>query len=243
MVPVLAFSALLLLFSHAASGAELSEDDGWSDGISSDTELYGDPWEETNKSIFDFNITVDSNIIRPISNTYGKLPDNFRYAANNVLTNLSEPANIAHGILQFDPKMALTSFWRFALNTTIGLVGIRDFASEQGLTHQNQSFTNTLNVWGISAGPYVVIPVFGPSSVRGTAGMVADFATDPFTLIAGTPAGIVRGGADAVNERHRKDAIVNDLYYESLDPYGKTRSAYRQNESFADKKQEKIFGE
>jgi hypothetical protein len=63
------------------------------------------------------------------------------------------------------------------------------------------------------------------------------------SIIAGTPAGIVRGGADAVNERRRKDAIVNDLYYESLDPYGKTRSAYRQNEFFADKKQEKIFGE
>ena len=241
MRPLVAFSALLLLFSHTASGAELSEDIRFEEDVISDEELFNDPWENTNKTIFDFNIMADRAVFKPISDGYGELPDGFRSGVNNVLTNLSEPANVAHGILQLDPKMALTSFWRFTINSTIGLAGIRDVASKQGLSYQNQGFTNTFHKWGFSPGYYVVVPLFGPSSVRGTTGLMADIITDPFALVAGMPAATARGGADAINERHRRDAIVNDLYYESLDPYGKTRSAYRQNESFSDKKAGNLF--
>ena len=121
------------------------------------------------------------------------------------------------------------------------MAGIRDVASKQGLTYQNQKFTNTFHRWGFSPGNYVVVPVFGPSSVRGTVGLVADVVTDPFTLFASTPVTIARGSADAINERYRMNLIVNDLYYESLDPYGKTRSVYRQNETFSDKKVDNLF--
>jgi len=241
MRPLVAFSALLLFFSHTASGAELSEAESLQDDIISDEKLFNDPWEKANRGVFDFNIIADRNVFRPISNAYGELPDDFRNATNNILNNLSEPANVAHGILQLDPQMALTSFWRFTLNSTIGIVGIRDFAGNQGLSYQNQGFTNTFHKWGMPSGPYVVVPLFGPSSARATTGLIADIVTDPFTLVAGTPAAIARGGADAVNERHRRNAIVNDLYYESLDPYGKTRSAYRQNETFTDSKARKFF--
>ena len=238
---LLVLSALLLLSSQAASGADFSEDDSWSENSISDADLYADPWEDVNRSVFDFNLTVDRNILRPVSNAYGELPQDFRDATNNILVNLSEPVNVVHGILQLNPKSTLTSFWRFAINSTVGLAGIRDVASKQGLTYQNQKFANTFHRWGFSSGNYVVVPVFGPSSVRGTVGLVADVATDPFTLFASTPVTIARGSADAINERFRMNLIVNDLYYESLDPYGKTRSVYRQNETFSDQKVENLF--
>ena len=191
MRPLVAFSALLLLFSHTASGAELSEDIRFEDDVISDEEFFNDPWENTNKTIFDFNFMADRAVFKPISDGYGELPDGFRSGVNNVLTNLSEPANVAHGILQLDPKMALTSFWRFTINSTVGLAGVRDVAGKQGLIYQNQGFTNTFHKWGFSPGYYVVVPLFGPSSVRGTTGLMADIITDPFTLIAGTPVAIV----------------------------------------------------
>jgi len=192
-----------------------------------------DPWQAVNHPLFDFNLAFDRNLAKPVQSAYHVLPTVVRHSVTNVLTNLSEPLNAVHGLLQLNPKIAFTSTWRFILNTTFGLAGLRDFAGEQaGLHNMDQNLGKTLGRWGVAAGPYVVLPVLGPSSVRDTVGKAGDFFIDPVGWNFTYTDDVIQSVAEGIDERDRQDAVINQLYYQSLDPYIATRSAYRQHEAF-----------
>jgi phospholipid-binding lipoprotein MlaA len=185
-----------------------------------------------NEAMFSFNLAADEYVIAPVAHGYHHLPDWTRGGIGNFLTNLSEPANVVNGVLQFDFQSAGTSLWRFLMNSTIGFAGLRDFAGENGLKYQDQDFGKTLGSYGVSEGSYVVLPLAGPSDVRDTAGLVVDWFIDPVGWYMTLPESIGQAVADGITTRDDQDAVVNQFYYESLEPYSATRAAYLQHEAF-----------
>ena len=195
-----------------------------------------DPWEDFNRPIFSFNLGFDQYVAKPFISAYDVIPAPGRHRVSDFLSNLGEPLNFIHGVLQLNPKVAFTSLWRFILNTTFGLGGLRDFAGEDaGLHKMNENLGRTLGYWGAPTGPYVVLPILGPSSVRDTSGKVGDWFLDPIGWAEDTWTAVGQAAADGIDSRDRNAGVVEHLYYESLDPYVATRSAYRQHEIFKEK--------
>ena len=138
-----------------------------------------DPWEETNRSVLMFNDNLDDYLIRPLTKAYEYvLPNPVRKAIRNVFSNVGDIYNSVNSLLQGKPKAALDSAVRVVVNTTIGLGGIWDAASDAGVEKQSEDFGQTFGVWGIPDGPYMVLPLLGPSTVRDTAGWFFDIQTD-----------------------------------------------------------------
>lgn len=191
-----------------------------------------DPMKPVNEAVFGFNLGADKYIIRPIARGYHYIPEWGRDGVSNFLSNLEEPANVANGILQLDPDLALNGLWRFVLNSTFGFAGVRDFAGENGLKSRNTNFSKTLGRYGVEEGAYVVLPLAGPSTVRGTAGRAVDWFLDPVGWVLPTSLSVAQAAADAVSTRDDDAVIIGQLYYKSLEPYTATRAAYLQHQAF-----------
>jgi len=192
-----------------------------------------DPAEPTNREVFDFNQSVDRNLFKPVAQAYqDNVPDPVRRGVHNFLTNLDEPLVTFNDILQANGERALTSSTRFMINTTLGIGGIFDLAGDWGLPHHDSDFGQTFGVWGIGEGPYITLPIFGPSNARDTVGLVLSFAANPLTWMSGgaaTIAGAGRAGTQGVDERARNIDTLDDLQRSSLDFYATLRSVYRQH--------------
>ena len=188
-----------------------------------------DQFKPVNEQIFAFNLKADKYVIKPVIETYQELPEWSRAGFSNFFTNLSEPENTVNGLLQLDPKIAFTSFWRFTLNSTFGFAGFRDFAAENGLAYQDTDFGKTLGRYGVPNGPYIVLPLAGPSTVRDTAGMIVDGIVDPVGRVLNTPESIAQTLGEAVTTRDEISEVINKVYYESIDPYSATRAMYLQH--------------
>lgn len=192
-----------------------------------------DPWEGFNRPIFNFNLFFDRNVFKPILYGYDFIPQVGRSKISNFLTNLGEPLNTIHGLLQLNPKVTFTSMWRFILNTTFGLGGINDFARDNaGLKNMEQTLGGTFGVWGIGSGPYLVLPIIGPTSARGAVGMAGNWALDPLNYLIKPLELTAERAAEGLEYRDSQAPIIEHLYYESLDPYVATRSAFQQNSAF-----------
>ena len=138
-----------------------------------------DPLEELNRPIFEFNQTLDQNLIEPIAISYrDNTPESIKKGVSNFFSNLGEVSTLANQILQFKAEDSFITLSRFLLNTTIGLAGIFDPASELGLIKKDEDFGQTLGFWGVPEGPYFVIPILGPSTFRDTAGLYVDMTSD-----------------------------------------------------------------
>lgn len=235
---------IALLFSLAIAGSaqavgnSFPTADNQLEDESADGTPPNDPLESFNRPVFHFNVALDKYAMRPVANTYHELPQIVRLSVSNELTNISEPLNMVHGVLRLNPRVFFTSFWRFVLNTTVGLGGLRDFAGENGLHNMDQSLDNTLGRWGISTGPYLVLPLLGPSSIRGAVGTGGDFFLDPVSYFLTWPEVFGIGAVRGISERDSKRKIIDQLYYESLDPYVALRSVYLQHEQFNATKKE-----
>jgi phospholipid-binding lipoprotein MlaA len=193
-----------------------------------------DPWESLNKPIFNFNLMFDRHVFKPAITVYDNVPHSIRRSISNFLSNLYEPFNAMHGILQLNPDITFTSLWRFILNSTFGLAGLQDFAADNAhLYNMRQNLGKTLGRWGVPSGPYVVLPILGPSSVRDATGQVVDWFVDPVRIaVDNSTFNIVQGVATGIDARDRNAKIIDQLYYDSLDPYASSRSVYLQNEKF-----------
>jgi phospholipid-binding lipoprotein MlaA len=189
-----------------------------------------DPYKPVNEKIFTFNLYADKWVIGPVAHAYHEVPDEGRAAVSNFLTNLSEPLQVIDTTFQGNLQGAGISLWRFILNSTFGFGGLRDFAGENGLPYQDQDFGKTLGTWGIDQGPYVVLPLVGPSTTRNTGGYVVDWFADPVGWYENTWTDVGQTVADGIVTRDEQDAIVDQLYYQSLEPYSATRAAYLQHE-------------
>ncbi len=192
-----------------------------------------DPLEPTNRVIFALNRAIDAAILKPLAKLYRDYtPKFFQDAIGNALANLRTPVVLANDVLQGEGKRARTTLARFAVNSTVGLGGIVDVASEMGLPRHAEDFGQTLAVWGVPEGPYLMLPLFGPSNPRDLVGLVADFVADPINWYAGNTGQefitYSRTGATGVDARATYMKELDDLERASLDYYAAIRSLYRQ---------------
>jgi phospholipid-binding lipoprotein MlaA len=140
-----------------------------------------DPYEPFNRKMFAFNDTVDRVALKPAATAYKKvLPSMVQTGVNNFFGNLSDLWTGANNLLQGKGKEGMTDFARFGLNSTLGLLGVMDIGSDVGLQKHNEDFGQTLGAWGVQSGPYLMLPVFGPSTVRDTAAIPLDIKADPW---------------------------------------------------------------
>ena len=134
-----------------------------------------DPFEPFNRSVYRFNDGLDAAIIKPVAQAYqGALPSPVRTGVSNFFGNLSDVWTFVNNVLQANPQAAADSFARVGVNTLIGLGGVLDWATEMGVERHREDFGKTLGHWGVATGPYLVLPVLGPSTVRDTAALVVD---------------------------------------------------------------------
>jgi phospholipid-binding lipoprotein MlaA len=143
-----------------------------------------DPWEGLNRGVYKFNDTFDEYLARPVARAYVKvLHQEIRTRIGNFFSNLQDPLISVNNILQGKFEEGVNDFARFAFNSTIGLFGIHDVASEMGLEKHNEDFGQTFGRWGAGAGPYLVLPVLGSSTVRDGIGLGLDWTLDPMSEI------------------------------------------------------------
>ena len=138
-----------------------------------------DPFESINRAVFTFNENADEYVIKPAAEAYQfVLPEFVRTGVTNFFSNIGDIFVAVNNLLQGKPGNAANDIGRFLVNSTIGILGLFDVATDAGLEKNKEDFGQTLGVWGVPSGPYVVLPLFGPSSVRDTAGLAVDLKTD-----------------------------------------------------------------
>jgi len=196
------------------------------------SDIY-DPWEPYNRAVFAFNDGVDTVLLNPLTEVYRfVLPDVFEVAIHNFLENLKSPVYLANELLQGDLDGAGLVTKRFVFNTFTGFGGIVDTASWEGMTYQPEDFGQTLASWGVDSGPYVVLPLFGPSTVRDGFGMIGDIAMDPINWYIWEhdkdDLGLIRMGATVLDTKNQIMDLQRELKSSSLDYYAATRSVWMQ---------------
>ncbi len=195
-------------------------------------DLY-DPWEPLNRSIFTFNDRLQLWIIEPTSRGYRKVtPSMFRQGILNFFNNLMEPTRILNCLLQGRFQDAEETFLRFALNTTAGVGGIMDPGTFEELKSHKGQFSQTFAKYGISSGPFLVLPFFGPSDIRGTFGLVGDTVASPlfFALRDEPVVAAAVQGVYTINQTSFKLGEYEKMLNGALDPYVAVRDAYVQNQ-------------
>lgn len=190
-----------------------------------------DPLEPINRGIFAFNRTLDGVILKPAAQIYrGVVPSEARTGVRNILVNWTSPVVALNDILQGNMDRATVTVGRFFLNTGFGFLGLIDVATAWGAEPaHDEDFGQTLGAWGFGEGPYLMLPVFGPSNPRDAVGLVVDHFTDPLTyVILNADENLARRGVTAVDTRSRYLGQLDGLEKSSIDYYAARRSLYRQ---------------
>jgi phospholipid-binding lipoprotein MlaA len=194
-----------------------------------------DPLEPLNRKTFAFNQGLDRALLKPIAKAYVRaIPDRGRDGIRNFVNNLHEPLVMVNNLLQGEFRRAGTTAGRFVLNSTAGLAGIMDVAGRHGLARQSGDFGQTLYVWGVHDGPYLVLPVMGPSNPRDGFGMGADLFLNPFVWLTPhyryqTSFSVAQATVGGIDERARNLDTLDEIQREAVDYYASMRSLYRQN--------------
>ena len=163
-------AAPLFIFAMALSGCATVPADSGNDSR--------DPIESFNRQVFEFNEVVDRAVLKPVAQAYEYvLPEPVRDCVSNVFSNFREPSNAVNNLLQGKPIDAVSDTCRFVVNSTVGLLGCFDPARQMGLEKHNEDFGQTLGRWGIGSGPYLVVPILGPSTVRDAIGI---YGAEPY---------------------------------------------------------------
>lgn len=188
-----------------------------------------DPFEPFNRRMSDFNDGLDRAVLKPTATAYkAVLPDLVRTGVNNFFSNLGEVWSFVNNALQFKGQAAAETFMRFSVNTVFGFAGVLDIASEMGIERHKEDFGQTLGRWGVPPGPYVVLPLFGPSTLRDTVALPVDRAGDPVTEIDPVRARNATYALRVVDLRAGLLRAGNVLEDAALDKYSFTRDAYLQ---------------
>jgi len=188
-----------------------------------------DPLEKFNRATFAFNDTVDRVALKPAATTYKKvLPGFVQTGVGNFFGNLSDAWSAVNNLLQGKGEEGMTDFTRVALNSTFGIVGILDIASEAGLQKHNEDFGQTLGVWGVPSGPYLMLPLLGPSTIRDTAALPADMWADPWSHKTPVNWRNVGTGVRAIDQRASVLDASNLFEEAALDRYEFIRDGYLQ---------------
>ena len=201
-------------------------------GTQSSEEVY-DPLESVNRVIFDVNQQVDRFVIRPIAVTYRDVvPETFRDRVTDFLRNARTPLIFANQVLQGDWEGAGDAAGRFFINSTIGIGGLIDIANynDQGIPFENEDFGQTLAVWGVDEGPYLVVPLIGPSNLRDGVGFLVETLADPIGIVMTEfdlqAFNYARLGFTIIDVRSRTVDATDELEASSVDYYAAIRSIY-----------------
>jgi phospholipid-binding lipoprotein MlaA len=188
-----------------------------------------DPLEKFNRATFAFNDTVDRVALKPAATAYKNvLPSFVQTGVSNFFGNLSDAWSAVNNLLQGKGEAGMTDFTRFTLNSTFGIVGLLDIASEAGLQKHNEDFGQTLGVWGVPSGPYLMLPLLGPSTIRDTAALPADMWADPWSHKTPVNWRNVGIGVRAVDQRASVLEASNLFEEAALDRYEFIRDGYLQ---------------
>ncbi len=192
-----------------------------------------DPLEPTNRFFYRVNDGLDTYVLRPVAVAYRDVvPGAVRRPIHNVLANISTPVVFVNDVVQAKPRRAGTSLMRFLINSTAGIGGLFDVATDLGYPSHAADFGVTLALWGVGSDPFLFLPVLGPSNPRDAAGFGADIAMDPLTYASfggSATLGVSRFGLTAVDARERAIDTIDSIKKTALDPYATFRSLYRQN--------------
>jgi phospholipid-binding lipoprotein MlaA len=188
-----------------------------------------DPFEPFNRSVTRFNDGLDEAIVKPVAQAYqNTVPSPVRTGVNNFFGNLSDAWSFVNNVLQAKPQAAVDSFMRVSVNTLIGLGGVLDWATPMGIERHREDFGKTLGRWGVATGPYLVLPVLGPSTVRDAAARVVDAKGDLVLQIDNVPVRNSLYVLRAVDLRASLLRAGEVLDQAALDKYSFTRDAYLQ---------------
>lgn len=196
--------------------------------LQAQSESFADPFESFNRAVFQFNDTIDRAVLKPVAQFYADVvPETPRLLFRNFVSNLLEPWNAVNNLLQGKPLAAASDVGRFLMNTLITL-GLGDPASEAGLERSNEDLGQTLGVWGFGPGPYLVLPILGPSSIRDGVGRIADIGLDPSRRIADNDEFAIFTVARLVEQRATLLPMERMVEGAALDRYSFIRNAYLQ---------------
>ena len=188
-----------------------------------------DPFEPFNRSVTRFNDGLDEAIVKPAAQAYQNVvPSPVRTGVNNFFGNLSDVWSFVNSVLQLKPQAAAESLMRVSINTVFGMYGVLDWATEMGLQRNRQDFGKTLGHWGVATGPYLVLPVLGPSTVRDTAALVVDAKGDLVMQMDNVSSRNSLYVLRAVDLRASLLRVGEVLDQAALDKYSFTRDAYLQ---------------
>lgn len=186
-----------------------------------------DPIEGFNRSMYSFNDTLDKAVMVPVAKGYRfAVPEPARDMVTNFFSNVGDVYNFANNLLQLQITAAAQDLMRLTMNTFFGVGGLFDFATPAGLPKHSQDFGVTLGKWGLPDGPYLVLPLLGPSTVRDTVGMAGNMFIDPTSYIKPDWVSYTIYGVRLVNTRANLLDASNLLEAAALDPYSFTRDAY-----------------
>ena len=201
-----------------------------------DYQETNDPLEPTNRVFYAINNGLDTVLLRPLALAYRfAVPSPVRDGVHNVLSNIGTPVQLSNDVLEGKPRRAGDTTMRFLINTTVGVGGFFDVAKKWGYPDHDADFGMTLALWGVPEGPFLFLPVLGPTDPRDATGFAADIALDPFTWM-GPPSSTAltafkwsRYGLNAVDSRERVLDALDSIKKTALDPYATFRSLYRQH--------------
>lgn len=190
----------------------------------------GDPFESYNRAMFSFNEGLDEYFLKPVTEGYDALlPSPVKTGVSNFFSNIGDLFVIINDVLQFKFAQAVSDTSRFVVNSTVGVFGLFDVATPMGLEKHNEDFGQTLATWGVSSGPYVVLPIFGPRTLRGTGGFVIETAYDPVYKIEQDDTRYATIGLRAIDTRYNLLKAGRIADKAAIDKYSFVRDAYLQH--------------
>ncbi len=232
--PFLALTAALLLLGSLAACATPPSDPQ----ERAEFEATNDPLEPLNRTVFEFNQFLDRILLKPAAKVYVHvMPDFAREVVHNILQNAGEPVTFMNAALQGRFHDAGKTASRFLVNTVAGLGGVADLGTGNGLDRVNADFGQTLHVWGMPEGPFLMLPVFGPSNPRDAVGFAVDSIAEPWSHVVYAASGngdsnrytISKIAASALDQRSRNLDTLDALEKSSIDFYAQLRSVSRQH--------------
>ncbi len=189
-----------------------------------------DPWESFNRSMFRLNDQIDQNVTKPLAQAYVNVaPSLVRTGVRNFFGNISDVWSAANSALQFKPREATEGFMRVLINTTLGVYGLMDWATAMKLERHTEDFGQTLGVWGLPSGPYMVLPLLGPSTLRDTTSMLSlDIKATPIRRVKPSVNMYELGALNLTDKRARYLGLEKELDEAALDRYSFVRDVYLQ---------------
>ena len=229
LLPMLLFITALLSGCASTSGVTVQE----TEGVDQTTDYVTvkknkDPFEKMNRSIMKFNLKADKYVLKPVAKAYTTVvPSPVRNGVRNFFSNLWEPMTVVNDLLQGKFRKAGRDTGRFVINTTLGFLGLNDVATHLGFPRQREDFGQTLAVWGVPSGPYLVLPFLGPSNLRDTAGLIPQMTHADAVSYVNSPESFYLGITRLISQRAGLFGM-DDLLELQPDKYLFLRESYRE---------------